>query len=97
MKPTCVGVPSCAQGVLTCQHGPDECKANRFINCAQHVAPRQAAWFPFVLCLEKAWPDSAAAGPQCAAAAKVDWAAIDRCTTGDGQTLPLPSASALNL
>lgn len=70
------------QGVITCQHGPEECVMDRVINCAQSLHPRQGEWFPFVRCLEAAWPALAAAAPQCAAAAKLEWAPINKCATG---------------
>ena len=55
---------------------------DRVINCAQRLHPRQAEWFPFVRCLEAAWPTLAAAAPQCAADAELKWAPIDKCATG---------------
>ena len=76
--------PRVPQGVVTCQHGPDECAMNRVINCAQRLDPQQARWFPFARCLEAAFgPGMAAAAPQCADAADLDWAAIDSCASGD--------------
>ena len=36
-----------------CQHGPVECSMDRVQNCAIHLNPDQAAWLPFVACLEK--------------------------------------------
>ena len=32
---------ACVQGVVVCQHGPDECSLNRVINCAQSLHPDQ--------------------------------------------------------
>lgn len=70
-------------GTITCQHGPAECAMNRVINCAQKLYPKQAQWFPFVNCLEAAaGPDIAAAAPQCAEAADLAWASVDKCASG---------------
>jgi hypothetical protein len=37
-------VRNTSSGSLQCQHGPSECKFNRYINCAQHFHPQQDMW-----------------------------------------------------
>jgi hypothetical protein len=37
---------------LRCQHGPLECKINRYLNCAQELHPaNQSNWFRYVACV----------------------------------------------
>lgn len=37
---------------LQCQHGPMECKINRYLNCAQELHPKnQSDWFSYVACV----------------------------------------------
>ena len=40
-KHACADEYRVPQGVIVCQHGPDECSLNQVINCAQRLYPRQ--------------------------------------------------------
>lgn len=69
---------------MQCQHGPAECRLDRTINCATHLYPGQAAWLPFVVCLEAAPRDARekeVAG--CAEGAGMDPAALLHCAEGE--------------
>jgi interferon gamma-inducible protein 30 len=71
-------------GSVQCQHGPAECRLDRVINCAAHLFPGQAAWLPFVTCLEGAPRDArekAVAG--CAEGAGMDPSALLHCAESE--------------
>uniref|UniRef100_A0A6T0AVI1 Uncharacterized protein n=1 Tax=Emiliania huxleyi TaxID=2903 RepID=A0A6T0AVI1_EMIHU len=57
-------------GVLTCQHGPNECTANSYEQCAIDEYPAFKVHFPYFTCLESAFlkgtEDIAATSAKCA-------------------------------
>uniref|UniRef100_A0A0K0DN54 Saposin A-type domain-containing protein n=1 Tax=Angiostrongylus cantonensis TaxID=6313 RepID=A0A0K0DN54_ANGCA len=39
-------------GTITCQHGPEECRINRFESCLIHVLKSQDRYVPFIYCID---------------------------------------------
>lgn len=79
-----------------CQHGPDECRLNRVINCAQRLRPAQAQWLPFVTCLAgRPRRKVLASVEKCAAGSAIEAGALWRCVDGpDGDALEHKAAEA---
>jgi len=63
-----------------CQHGEVECQMNLVETCAIHLLHDQAAFMPFIHCLEESGPNMANARA-CAGATKVDFDKILLCAT----------------
>jgi interferon gamma-inducible protein 30 len=68
---------------LNCQHGPDECQYNRYINCAQKYATDQNQWFPYVKCLAQDLGSIKNTYSQCATDNGLNAAQLDTCANGD--------------
>mmetsp|Transcript_155 Transcript_155/g.505 ORF Transcript_155/g.505 Transcript_155/m.505 type:complete len:165 (-) Transcript_155:334-828(-) len=70
-------------GVLTCQHGPNECTANSYEQCAIDEYPAFKVHYPYFTCLESAFlkgtEDIAATSAKCASAAEMDATKLDAC------------------
>jgi len=66
-------------GTLQCQHGPEECLANSYEQCAIDAYPDFATHYPFVYCMEKAGEKMTRRAPLCALEAKVSFAPIKAC------------------
>lgn len=81
---------------ITCQHGATECKDNLAQTCAQHVAGGNvSAWLPFIHCMETHGSNQAAFAKTCAAAAGIDYPALETCWTGaEGLQLELAAGAA---
>ncbi|KAL4448881.1 hypothetical protein ABPG77_007598 [Micractinium sp. CCAP 211/92] len=79
-----------------CQHGPDECRLNRVVNCAQRLRPAQAQWLPFVTCLsDRPRSKVLSSVERCAAGTAIDADALWRCVDGsDGDKLEQLAAGA---
>ncbi|KAL4422804.1 hypothetical protein ABPG75_009001 [Micractinium tetrahymenae] len=77
-----------------CQHGPDECRLNRVINCAQRLRPAQAQWLPFVSCLaSKSRKKALGSVDMCAEGTAIEADALWRCVDGpDGDALESKAA-----
>jgi interferon gamma-inducible protein 30 len=73
-----------AGGVITCQHGPVECKMNTLQNCAiAHAAGNTSQWLPFIHCLETHGTRQEQFVDACAKAWAYDNMALTNCANGD--------------
>lgn len=72
---------------LRCQHGAQECKYNRYINCAQYPkgggSAEQSAWFPYVRCLAKHMTSLDSHADSCAEEAGFSGDELRKCAEGD--------------
>lgn len=73
--------PDCFSGPLLCQHGEDECFANRLEGCAFKTA-KFPSWVPFVACYEKDGDLSKSNAQRCAAASGLQYGQMAACATG---------------
>jgi len=72
-----------AGGVITCQHGAEECKMNTLQNCAIALAAGNTSqWMPMIHCLETHGVNQQKFVTECAAASSFDDAALTQCWTG---------------
>ena len=72
----------CFAGTPVCQHGPDECAANRIEACAIYAAGGAKApdvWTKFIFCFEVDNNSNAASAQDCAKKAGVDWTKLNAC------------------
>ena len=67
------------KGKLTCQHGPEECTANSYEQCAIDTYPDFKMHYPFYLCMEKAGSKMVKQAKSCADEAGLDYDAIKAC------------------
>jgi interferon gamma-inducible protein 30 len=80
---------------LMCQHGPDECYANTLESCAIHLNGGSAspAVLDFIYLYEGLNEGRKPAAPKCAAAAGLDFDALNKCATGAvGEALMVANA-----
>lgn len=63
-----------------CQHGEIECEVNMIETCAIHTLHDNAAFMPYIHCVEN--EPSPPAAMACAEALKVDWETISNCVNG---------------
>lgn len=83
----------CLTALQICQHGPDECVANRRESCAISLYPNVTQWFPFIKCYEKGRDLSTANAKACAQKTFLDFNKIEACNTGKrGQQLDVQNA-----
>lgn len=61
-----------------CQHGEEECVMNIVETCALHILHDQAAFMPYIHCVETSGP-SIPNAKACAQSLKVDWGKIASC------------------
>ena len=66
-------------GKLECQHGPKECTANSYEQCAIDAYPDFATHFPFYLCMEKAAEKMIQEAEKCANDASLNYTLIKSC------------------
>eukprot|EP00656_Telonema_subtile_P025122 TRINITY_DN27237_c0_g1_i1.p1 TRINITY_DN27237_c0_g1~~TRINITY_DN27237_c0_g1_i1.p1 ORF type:complete len:174 (+),score=25.87 TRINITY_DN27237_c0_g1_i1:319-840(+) len=84
----------CFSGPLLCQHGEDECLANRLEGCAFLSTPFPA-WVPFVACYEKDGDLSVQNAQKCALASKLEYTTMAKCEKGaQGKGVDLANARA---
>ena len=87
---------ACFSGAPLCQHGSDECAADRYEACAFAVAPTASA-SAFAYCLEAEGVDVSLA-EECAASAGVEWSALSACSAGEqGDEVAVTVANATAL
>ena len=67
------------KGKLECQHGPDECTANSYEQCAIDAYPDFKSHYPFYLCMEKAGSKMVAQAKKCATESGLDFDKIKSC------------------
>lgn len=79
---------------ISCQHGADECKYNRYINCAQKLLDNdQEKWFPYVLCMAENMSKLANQADICAEKVGLQSSDISTCGHGsEGDELELEAA-----
>jgi len=79
---------------ISCQHGADECKYNRYINCAQKLLDKdQEKWFPYVLCMAEKMSKLKNQADACAEKAGLKSSDISTCANGSqGDELELKAA-----
>jgi interferon, gamma-inducible protein 30 len=79
---------------ISCQHGADECKYNRYINCAQKLLDHdQDKWFPYVLCMAEKMSSLANDADTCAEKVGLKGDDISGCAEGsEGDELELEAA-----
>lgn len=87
---------------VSCQHGPDECKANSWEQCAIDVYPHTEDHWPFYLCVESA-ADSCGEGngtcvlnsmSGCASTAGLNYSAIQACVSNPDRAFALQKKTA---
>jgi len=66
-------------GTLQCQHGPEECTANSYEQCAIDAYPAFADHYPFYYCMEKAGERMLTHAKRCAGEAGLDIDVIESC------------------
>lgn len=66
-------------GKLECQHGPKECTANSYEQCAIDTYPDFKTHFPFYLCMEKAAEKMIQEAEKCANEASLNYTLIKSC------------------
>jgi interferon gamma-inducible protein 30 len=71
---------------FTCDHGPEECRANMWQACAVDTVKQADKQLEYIVCLEKS-KDAVAAEEHCAKAVKIDFAAIQTCFQTRGNHL----------
>lgn len=73
-----------ASGGINCQHGPTECKYNRYMNCAQDLTKgNQDRWFPYVKCMAEEMRSMDAAAEKCATDAGLNAVDLAECAEGE--------------
>ena len=84
-------------GVLECQHGEDECKANSYEQCAIHLYPKFDQHWPFYLCVEQASLSCGEGGgtctlgkmESCATSSSLDYSSLEACVNDKPEALKL--------
>jgi len=66
-------------GKLSCQHGPNECVANSYEQCAIDAYPDFKTHYPFYLCMERAGSKMVHHAKECAEGAGLNYTAIEAC------------------
>ena len=66
-------------GKLACQHGPTECVANSFEQCAIDLYPDFRVHYPFYLCMERLGARMVKEAATCARTAGLDIEKIEGC------------------
>jgi len=70
-------------GKVTCQHGDDECKGNRWEQCAiSHAFGNSSSSFAFIYCMEMAGDNMLSHVTKCAGEASLDYKALSACFAG---------------
>jgi interferon gamma-inducible protein 30 len=79
---------------ISCQHGAEECKYNRYINCAQNSLEHdQEKWFPYVLCMAEHMSDLTNSANACAEKVGLKSSDILECAAGsEGNAFELEAA-----
>ncbi len=79
---------------IVCQHGAEECKYNRYINCAQKLLDHdQDKWFPYVMCLAENMSELANEADGCAEKVGLTASAVADCAAGkEGDALELEAS-----
>ena len=82
-------------GVITCQHGPQECDLNIMQDCAIALSTGPEQWLPFIHCLEGYGVQQKAHVSKCATAVKLSLTSLNTCWQGEqGKALVLAAAKA---
>jgi len=76
-------------GNLTCQHGPEECTANSYEQCAIDAFPDFTTHFPFYLCMERAGEKMVKQAQKCAESAGLDYEKIKSCVDDPDKSMTL--------
>jgi len=76
-------------GKLTCQHGPDECTANSYEQCAIDAYPDFATHYPFVDCMEGHGSSMIRFASSCAKSANLDITVIEACVNDPDKSFAL--------
>jgi len=84
---TCVETDSpaddCFSGAIVPQHGLLEIQVNTMEACAKSLSRSWQQYWPFLVCMERRYPqEGVSAAPTCAAAATIDRAALQKCYEG---------------
>ena len=74
---------------LSCQHGPEECTANSYEQCAIDAYPKFADHYPFYLCMEKAGERMVKQAEKCATEANLDYDKILSCVNDPVKSVAL--------
>ena len=74
---------------LQCQHGPDECAANSYEQCAIDAYPSFKVHFPFYLCMEKYGEKMLSHVKDCADEAGLDVSLIESCVNDPDKSAAL--------
>lgn len=75
--------PDCFKGTIVTQHGDMELQVNRIEACAKHLTPSWRAFFPYLRCMEAAYPRSGVnASDGCAKTSRVNADALNACAGG---------------
>mmetsp|Transcript_2906 Transcript_2906/g.6943 ORF Transcript_2906/g.6943 Transcript_2906/m.6943 type:complete len:175 (-) Transcript_2906:617-1141(-) len=89
-----------AQGTgsnVQCQHGPDECKGNRYECCAIQEYPNATQWYPFIYCMENYGDSMLQHVQDCANEASLSYDKIQNCYSGpDGDKCVTNAADKTN-
>ena len=72
-----------ADGVITCQHGDEECWGNRLLGCVSGAAPSQAVRVTTIACLMDKQHSLQQDGPACVAAGGLSWQEQADCAAAD--------------
>lgn len=83
-----------ARGEVTCQHGEDECKGNRWEQCAIAHYPDPVDHFPFYYCMEEKGDSMLDGVEDCAKEASMDYDTLSTCFNGDESTALQAAAAA---
>lgn len=69
-------------GDISCQHGPNECLALTWEDCAIQHYPKFSDYWPFVLCMETAGENMLKNTKKCATQAGIDYDTLNTCFSG---------------
>ncbi|XP_043198441.1 gamma-interferon-inducible lysosomal thiol reductase-like [Amphibalanus amphitrite] len=72
-----------ADGVISCQHGDEECWGNRLLACVADAVSAEAVRVGVISCLMDKQRSLHRDGPACVAAVGLDWEAQTGCAAGD--------------